>query len=87
MLFGIQGVNFFAGKMYYCYMDNIPESVHSLIQSKWDCQDFGGEWVNPITNFDNVGNAMMTMFTMMTTEGWTVIMFKLTDLTAIHQVP
>ena len=31
MLFGIQGVNFFAGKMYYCNMENMPESVHSLI--------------------------------------------------------
>ena len=27
MLFGIQGVNFFAGKMNYCNMDNIPEKV------------------------------------------------------------
>ena len=27
MLFGIQGVNFFAGKMFYCNMENIPESV------------------------------------------------------------
>lgn len=30
---------------------------------------------------------MMTMFTMMTTEGWTVIMFKLIDLTEINQAP
>lgn len=27
MLFGIQGVNFFAGKMFSCNMENIPESV------------------------------------------------------------
>lgn len=45
MLFGIQGVNFFAGKMYYCNMENIPESVQSQIISEWDCYDYGGEWI------------------------------------------
>lgn len=87
MLFGIQGVNFFAGKMYYCNMANLPESVHSKIVSEWDCCDYGGEWMRLDSNFDNVGQAMLTMFTMMTTEGWIGVMWLAVDATAIHQVP
>ena len=75
MLFGIQGVNFFAGKMYYCNMENMPEEVQSDVKSEWDCYDYGGEWVAIAAGFDNVGQAMMTMFTMMTTEGWTDVMW------------
>ena len=85
MLFGIQGVNFFAGKMYYCNMENMPEKAQAKVKSKWDCYDYGGEWVQLTTaNFDNVFRAMMTMFTMMTTEGWAIIMWQLIDTTEIH---
>ena len=35
-------------------------------------------------NFDNVGTAMLTMFTMMTTEGWNGVMWQAVDATAIH---
>lgn len=87
MLFGIQGVNFFAGKMSYCNMANLPESVHSKVRSEWDCYDYGGEWLTYDSNFDNVGTAMLTMFTMMTTEGWIEVMWLGVDTTEIHQVP
>ena len=36
----------------------------------WDCYDLGGEWLLYDSNFDNVLHAMVTMFNMMTTEGW-----------------
>ena len=45
MLFGIQGVNFFAGKMNYCNMDNMPSYVRAKVLSEWDCYDYGGEWL------------------------------------------
>lgn len=87
MLFGIQGVNFFAGKMYFCNMNNIPDEVKSDVKSEWDCYDYGGEWIASDSSFDHVGQAMLTMFTMMTTEGWIHVMWQLTDTTEIHQVP
>lgn len=87
MLFGIQGVNLLAGRMFYCNMENIPAHVHDKILSEWDCYDYGGEWLLYDTNFDNVGNAMVTMFTMMTTEGWNAVMWLAIDATEIHQVP
>ena len=50
----------------------------------WDCYDFGGEWINYPQNFDNVGEAMITMFNMMTTEGWVGVMWQGVDATAVH---
>ena len=81
MLFGIQGVNFFAGKMFYCNTENMPKSVQEKVISEWDCYDYGGEWLQYEANFDDVGKAMMTMFTMMTTEGWTNVTWQAVDAT------
>ena len=57
------------------------------IVTQWDCYDYGGEWVRYNFNFDNVGIAMMTMFAIMTTEGWIDVMWHCVDSTNIHQVP
>ena len=39
--------------------------------NKWDCVNAGGEWVNAFYNFDNIANAILTLFEMTTTAGWT----------------
>ena len=52
-----------------------------------DCYDYGGEWVLYDTNFDNVANGMITMFILMTTEGWVQIMWHGVDATNIHMQP
>ena len=41
----------------------------------WDCYDAGGEWTRYNANFDNIGNAVITMFNLMTTEGWIDVMW------------
>ena len=47
LLFGIFGTNYFKGKFYYCLTDNIDSIVDtSVISTKWDCMNVGGEWVN-----------------------------------------
>ena len=51
-------------------MDNIPTLIQANVETKWDCYDLGGEWELYDTNFDNVANGMVTMFILMTTEGW-----------------
>ena len=50
----------------------------------FDCYDNGGEWVLYDTNFDNVANGMITMFILMTTEGWVQIMWHGVDASNIH---
>ena len=87
MLFGIQGVTFFKGKFYYCRIDNVPRDVAHDIKTVWDCYDYGGEWTKHEANFDNVLVSMLTMFNMMTAEGWVDILWRGVDATNIHQAP
>ena len=47
----------------------------------------GGEWVRYNANFDNIVQSVITMFTMMTTEGWVETLWHATDSTEIYQVP
>ena len=87
MLFGILGVTFFKGKFYYCDTENLPHEVLVQVATLWDCYDLGGEWERYDSNFDNVVEAMITMFNLMTTSGWVSTMLHGIDATAIHQAP
>lgn len=87
VVFGILGVTFFKGKFSYCDTKNIPKIKIKQIYTMWECFDYGGEWVNPNPNFDNIFNAILTLFTMITTEGWNWLMWRALDSTNINQVP
>ena len=87
MIFGIQGVGLLKGKFRYCDTTNVPEYIHDQIFTKWDCVDYGGEWLNYQGNFDDVVSAMTTMFGMMTTEGWMEVMYNAVDSQELYQVP
>lgn len=87
MLFGIQAVGFLKGKLYYCETVNVPEYLTGSIKNKWDCINYGGEWVKPENHFDDVFSAMRTLFGMSTTEGWLEVMWSTVDTTEIDLVP
>jgi hypothetical protein len=36
--------------------------INFKISSKWDCINGGGEWENLIYNFDDIPNALVTLF-------------------------
>jgi voltage-dependent calcium channel T type alpha-1G len=74
LLFGILGTNLFKGKFGACHFYNVQNAT--MIVTMWDCYDFGGEWVNPDANFDNVVASVETLFTVTTTEGWVSIMWS-----------
>ena len=84
MIFGIQAVGLLKGKFHYCDMSYVPEYAISEIKTKWDCIDYGGDWINNEGNFDDVISAMTTMFGMMSTEGWLHVMWNAVDATEIH---
>ena len=44
-----------------------------------DCMDYGGDWIRDDSNFDNIAQAMSTMFKVAMTEGWLQIMQKGVD--------
>ena len=87
ILFGIQGITFFKGKFFVCDSENVPEDIHASIKTMWDCYDVGGEWVSYNQNFDNIHTAVITMFNLMTTEGWMDVLWHAVDSTDIHQMP
>ena len=49
--------------------------------------DDGGEWLNRDQNFDNVGTAAVTLFNVMTTEGWLGVMWHSVDAVGIDIAP
>jgi hypothetical protein len=40
-------------------------------------------WFNERNNFDSIGNALGTLFEIMTTEGWAAVMFEAKNGTEI----
>ena len=67
LLFSILGTNLFKGKFSHCHVENAGGWE---VKTKWDCFDSGGEWINPVANFDNVATSFQTLFAVATTEGW-----------------
>jgi hypothetical protein len=68
LIFAIMGVNFFAGKFFYCSID-----VY-VLHTRQDCEYAGGEWKLHDHNFDHVGRGWLTMFIVASLEGWPDIM-------------
>lgn len=87
LLFAILFCTFFKGLFYSCDMTHIPESFQENITNKFECLDYGGDWVNMDQHFDNVGAAMISLFNIMTTEGWIGVMYSGVDATKIDMMP
>lgn len=91
---GILNVNFFKGKFSVCDNSNVPGSylftldgLKASIITKADCISYGGDWVNPVQNFDNVFLAMGIIFRFVTTDGWIQVMFSMVDSKSIDYNP
>ena len=53
----------------------------------WECLDSGGEWVNAPANFDSFIDSALTLFIVITSEGWVGIMWQGVDATFLHHMP
>jgi voltage-dependent calcium channel T type alpha-1G len=89
LLFGIFFLNILKGKFYYCeFATDLHELIDmNKIDHKYDCINYGGIWKNKGTNFDDIINALSTLFTMSTTEGWVVLMNDAVDSRGIGLQP
>jgi len=59
-----------------------------LIKDAAACSEQGGQWVQRLSqNFDNVGSAFLTLFEIMSTEGWVDVMYAATDVTDFYREP
>lgn len=81
LMFAIYAMNTFMGMFFYCSIDKYR------LNTKWVCQDAGGEWLKYDSNFDNIGEAMMTLFVVASLEGWPDIMYQAIDVTKVDNGP
>jgi voltage-dependent calcium channel L type alpha-1D len=78
MIFAVILISYFKGKMNYCNSQIL--TIQTLV-TKWDCMNSGGIWRSRTFNFDNMANALITLFTMSTTAGWSEMMiFTITSV-------
>uniref|UniRef100_A0A8C4IWG5 Voltage-dependent T-type calcium channel subunit alpha n=1 Tax=Dicentrarchus labrax TaxID=13489 RepID=A0A8C4IWG5_DICLA len=80
IIFGILGVQLFKGKFFYCFGPDVKN-----ITNKSDCLQANYKWVHHKYNFDNLGQALMSLFvlaskdekkTLGTTSIWLNLLFS-----------
>lgn len=87
LLFGIFFLNILKGKFYHCHFPENLKINMDLIDTKYDCVNYGGHWKNENIHFDDIPNALLSLFTMSTTEGWVVFMNDAVDSRGIGLQP
>lgn len=58
-----------------------------LILNKWDCLNYGGEWIKPQLNFDSIGVALLGLSSIQSHEGWLGMMWSSVDATEVDFAP
>ncbi|XP_043970676.1 voltage-dependent T-type calcium channel subunit alpha-1G-like isoform X2 [Gambusia affinis] len=82
IVFGILGVQLFKGKFFYCDGLNV-----SNITNKTECLEAGYHWIRRKYNFDNLGQALMSLFVLSCKDGWVSIMYDGLDAVGVDQQP
>jgi len=85
LIFGVIAVSQFKGMFYFC-TENQEVLNLGEVEHKWDCFNAGGEWMNQIYNFDDIPNAMVTLFVMATTAGWQDVLINSITSTELDYV-
>ena len=62
LIFAIMGVQLFGGKYFFCTEDGSSKVNTSYVNTKKDCEAKNLTWTNPMINFDNVLNAYLALF-------------------------
>jgi hypothetical protein len=57
-----------------------------MIEHKWDCVNAGAEWTRTYYNFDNMYQAMASLFIMSNIAGWSEFMYIGAQVTEIDYV-
>jgi len=76
LIFGIIGVNYLKGQYYYCKQTDENQFDGISVTNKWNCNDAGGIWRNYLLNFNNILEAIVTLFTLANRVGWVDLMFR-----------
>ncbi|XP_032392567.1 voltage-dependent T-type calcium channel subunit alpha-1H isoform X1 [Etheostoma spectabile] len=82
IVFGILGVQLFKGKFYHC---EGPDTKN--ITNKSDCLQANYRWIRRKYNFDNLVQALMSLFVLSCKDGWVNIMYDGLDAVGVDQQP
>jgi hypothetical protein len=82
-------VTVLSNKFMHC---KLPEEIrYQVDQSKiidvYDCVNYGGSWENKNLNFDNLFESYLSLFVMVTGEGWIQVMHDAVDSTDLGMQP
>uniref|UniRef100_A0A1I8A0L3 Voltage-dependent T-type calcium channel subunit alpha n=1 Tax=Steinernema glaseri TaxID=37863 RepID=A0A1I8A0L3_9BILA len=83
IIFGILGVQLFKGMMFHCIG---PEIANVTTHEECD-MDKRNKWVNHRYNFDNLGQALMSLFVLSSKDGWVSIMYQGIDSVGVDMQP
>ncbi|XP_057201001.1 voltage-dependent T-type calcium channel subunit alpha-1H isoform X2 [Triplophysa rosa] len=82
IVFGILGVQLFKGKFYHC------EGLETKnIHNKSECLQANYKWIRRKYNFDNLGQALMSLFVLSCKDGWVNIMYDGLDAVGVDKQP
>ncbi|XP_060945759.1 voltage-dependent T-type calcium channel subunit alpha-1H [Limanda limanda] len=82
IVFGILGVQLFKGKFYIC------EGLDTKnVTNKSDCVPPNLRWIRRKYNFDNLVQALMSLFVLSCKDGWVNIMYDGLDAVGVDQQP
>ncbi|XP_060523337.1 voltage-dependent T-type calcium channel subunit alpha-1H-like isoform X2 [Cylas formicarius] len=82
IIFGILGVQLFKGTFYHCVGENLTG-----IYNVTDCLDRGYQWKNEKYNFDDLVQALMSLFVLSSRDGWVNIMYTGLDAVGVDRQP
>ncbi|CAD8058415.1 unnamed protein product [Paramecium primaurelia] len=84
LVYGTFAMKLLKGYNYYCTeVDQEEYQVHSNI----DCMDYGGSWQKHRLGFDNILDSALTLFVIVTSEGWSPIMEQIWSIRGENQTP
>lgn len=88
LIFGILSVQLFSGKLFAC--DNTEGTYNGTsitVVTKDDCAKIGGSWDNQMYNYDNLFQALLTLFYVSSFDGWVDVMYYSIDAKAVEEQP
>jgi hypothetical protein len=81
LMFGILAINLLAGKSFSCSI-----GIYQY-HTQYECNNAGGSWTVFDSNYDNIMQAMMSLFVVSTLEGWPDIMLQSVDSVDVDKGP
>lgn len=88
LIFGILSVQLFAGKLYACdSTEGTYNGTTVTVVTRADCALIGGSWDNQVYHYDNLINALLTLFYVSSFDGWVDVMYYTIDANEVDRQP